>query len=109
MYVWEVILINQLKPPLNRDDKARDALTLALPPLPFQEFDCPLMDKWKEQIRVKDAEDAERRKRKQQLEQERREKQAEIRGRTDLTQDEKEVLYCSWLEEYYEPARNELI
>jgi len=52
MYVWEVILINQLKPPLNRDDKAHDELTLALPPLPFSEYKCKLMDKWKEQIRI---------------------------------------------------------
>lgn len=108
MFVWEVILINQLKPPLNRDDKAKDQLTLDLPPLPFREFNCDLMEKWKEQIRVADERDLEKRRRRVQLEKERGQKRAEIRSRTDLTPEEKDEMYTEWLIEYYEPVRNEL-
>lgn len=109
MFVWEVILINQLKPVLNRDDKAKDQLTLELPPLPFQEFNCDLMEKWREEIRIADEMDLEKRRQRSQLEAEKREKRAEIRARKDLTQDEKEDLYTAWLIEYYEPVRNELL
>jgi len=108
MYVWEVILINQLKPPLNRDDKAHDALTLEIPPLPFQEYECKLMDKWKEQIRAADARDLAKKERKLQLERERANKRKEIYSRSDVTPEKKQELYYTWLEEYYEPIRNEL-
>lgn len=108
MFVWEVILINQFKPPLNRDDKAKDELTLTLPPLPFQEYNCKLMDKWRQQIRLADEKDLQKRKRKAQLETERQQKRSEIYSRKDLSIEEKRELFWSWLEEYYEPIRNEL-
>ena len=50
MYVAEIILINEYKPPLNVDDKARDKLTLpiALPHLEWTVWMKPhLMEKWK--------------------------------------------------------------
>ncbi len=47
MYVYEVYLINLHKPPLNVDDRARDELTLLLPKVRWSEFECNLMDKWK--------------------------------------------------------------
>lgn len=108
MYVWEVILINQLKPPLNRDDKAHDTLTFTLPPLPFHPFSCDLMDKWKEQIRQRDAADNEKKKRKLQLEEERRKKRTEIFKDTSISPEEKQERWAFWLTEYYEPVRNEL-
>ena len=58
MYLYEVYYINKLKPPINQDDKARDALTVELPELDFVEYKPKLMDKWKMQI----AEKEERRK-----------------------------------------------
>jgi hypothetical protein len=48
MYVYEIYLINLLKPPLNRDDKANDELTLRLPEREWKEFETPLWEKWKE-------------------------------------------------------------
>ena len=46
MFLYEIYLINKLKPPLNRDDKAADDLTVNLPFIEFKEFNCNLMDKW---------------------------------------------------------------
>lgn len=50
MFLYEVYLINRLKPPLNIDDKAHDELTVELPEVQFNEFDCKLMEKWKDAI-----------------------------------------------------------
>lgn len=50
MYVAEIILINQYKPPLNVDDKAKDDLTLdiKLPNLAWDVWNKPhLIEKWK--------------------------------------------------------------
>ena len=49
MYVAEIILINQYKPPMNVDDKAQDELTLPieLPPIGWSLWTKPqLMEKW---------------------------------------------------------------
>ncbi|GGF72107.1 hypothetical protein GCM10010912_16540 [Paenibacillus albidus] len=54
MFLYEVYLINKFKPPLNVDDKAHDELTVELPPVEFREFDCKLMEKWKETISKQD-------------------------------------------------------
>jgi len=46
MFLYEIYYINKLKPPLNRDDKAYDKLTVDLPPVQFKEYECKLIDKW---------------------------------------------------------------
>jgi excinuclease UvrABC nuclease subunit len=49
MYIAEIILINEYKPPLNVDDKAKDEITLDihLPPLEWKIWDKPhLIRKW---------------------------------------------------------------
>lgn len=50
MNVYEVYLINLLKPPLNIDDKARDHLNFILPEVNWHPFYTPLWDKWKAKI-----------------------------------------------------------
>jgi len=51
MFLYEIYYINKIKPPLNRDDKAQDSLTLDLPELEFKEFDCHLINKWRNQLK----------------------------------------------------------
>jgi hypothetical protein len=55
MYLYEIYYINLLKPALNRDDKAHDEMSVHLPELEFLEYKPKLMDKWKEQISEKIA------------------------------------------------------
>lgn len=50
MYLYEIYFINKEKPPLNRDDKADDILTVELPPVKWKQHDCHLMEKWKAEI-----------------------------------------------------------
>ena len=50
MYLYEIYYINLLKPPLNKDDKAKDVLTVSLPSVKFTEYIPPLMEKWKAEI-----------------------------------------------------------
>ena len=54
MFLYEIYLINAEKPMYNFDDKARDGLTVSLPPLGFKQWTSPLMDKWKTEIARKD-------------------------------------------------------
>ena len=56
MYLYEIYYINRLKPSLNVDDRARDEITVTLPEVPFKQFDCPLMDKWKKEIAERENE-----------------------------------------------------
>lgn len=56
MNVYEIYLINKFKPLLNKDDKTKDHLTIELPEVEFKQYFCPLLDKWKHQIRLKDIE-----------------------------------------------------
>jgi excinuclease UvrABC nuclease subunit len=51
MFLYEIYYINKFKPALNKDDKAKDEITITLPDLSFTEFDCRLMDRWKNEIR----------------------------------------------------------
>lgn len=53
MYLYEVYLINLLKPPLNKDDKAKDHLTFQLPEVPFLPFSSKLWDSWMEKKKEK--------------------------------------------------------
>lgn len=56
MFLYEIYLINLLKPPLNVDDRAQDNLTIALPEKMFKEFECSLMDKWKSELKAQENE-----------------------------------------------------
>lgn len=64
MYLYEIYYINLWHPGLNKDDKAKDALTITLPERQWELFTTPLWDKWKEELARKDEEEAERRRRK---------------------------------------------
>jgi hypothetical protein len=55
MFLYEIYYINKFKPALNRDDKARDELSIIIDDLEFKEFDCNLMDKWKTSLVEKKA------------------------------------------------------
>lgn len=109
MNVMEIYYINKLKPVLNRDDKAKDPLTIVLPEISFQEYQCHLMDKWREEIRIADAANKEKQNLKYQLEDEKAAKRKEIFGREDLSLNEKQEQWWTWLEQVYEPARNGLL
>lgn len=56
MYLYEIYYINKLKPQLNKDDKARDKLTVKLPEVKFKEYTPPLMGKWRAEIMRHDTE-----------------------------------------------------
>jgi len=47
MNLYEIYEICREKPTINRDDKPADDLTVSLPPLEWQEWDSPLLDKWR--------------------------------------------------------------
>ena len=52
MFLYEIYYINKYKPALNRDDKSKEELTLALPELDFEMLhNESLMEKWKDKIR----------------------------------------------------------
>lgn len=60
MFLYEIYYINKFKPALNRDDKARDELTISLPELEFSTYSCRLIDKWKRELTTKkEVEDGE--------------------------------------------------
>ena len=50
MLLYELYLINALKPPLNSANKTNDELTVELPLLEFKDYYCRLLGKWKAQI-----------------------------------------------------------
>ena len=56
MNLYEIYYINLYKPPLNVDDKCKDKLTVALPEVLWQEFDCHLWNNWKDEINNKTSE-----------------------------------------------------
>lgn len=56
MYLYEIYYINRLKPTLNVDDLANDDITVSLPEVPFIEYTCPLMERWKEEINADTSE-----------------------------------------------------
>ena len=64
MYLYEIYFINLWHPPLNKDDKATDSLTVYLPPVEWKEFSTPLWEKWRKEIEEKDNSYEEERKRK---------------------------------------------
>ena len=56
MYLYEIYFINLWKPALNRDDKAYDELTVALPEVEWTQFQTSLWGKWRKEIAQKDEE-----------------------------------------------------
>ena len=67
MYLYEIYFINLWHPPLNRDDKATDDLTVELPPVEWKAFETKLWEKWKKEIEENDAADAARKKKKMEV------------------------------------------
>ena len=56
MYLYEIYYINLLRPLLNCNDLAPDNLTVALPEIIFDVFECDLMEKWCAEYETKMAE-----------------------------------------------------
>lgn len=56
MNLYEIYYILRLRPALNIDDKAKDSLTVELPPLEWQDFSTPLWDKWMEELAGRETE-----------------------------------------------------
>lgn len=46
LFLYEIYYINLLHPPLNRDDKAKDNLTVSLPEAAWTVFETQLLQKW---------------------------------------------------------------
>lgn len=67
MYLYEIYFINLWHPPLNKDDKAHDDLTVQLPEVEWKLFKTPLWDKWKIKIHENDEKLAEARKKQYEL------------------------------------------
>lgn len=67
MYLYEIYFINLWHPPMNRDDKAADDLTVTLPAAEWKLFVTPLWEKWKKEIAENDAADDAKRKHKQEV------------------------------------------
>lgn len=57
MFLYEIYFINLWHPPLNKNDKAKDELTISLPEVEWKLFETPLWDKWKEEIHNKDKDE----------------------------------------------------
>ena len=56
MYLYEIYYINRLKPCFNIDDLAADEVTVTLPEVDFIEYECPLFDRWKDEINLNTSE-----------------------------------------------------
>lgn len=54
MNLYEIYYINKIKPRLNKDDKAKDGLTIELPEVHWRPFEILLWDKWKKKIALND-------------------------------------------------------
>lgn len=52
MFLYEIYFINLWHPKLNRDDKAKDELTVSLPDVEWKEFSTKLWENWK--LKAKD-------------------------------------------------------
>ena len=100
MMVYEIFFINLWKPALNRDDKAPDALTITLPPVEWELFKTPLWDKWRAEIAAIDAQDADRRKKKQEI----IAKDSEMRAKRRAGEISEEEYWTFW-EEEVQPLR----
>jgi len=108
MFVMEIVLINHYKPPLNRDDKAKDELTIPFQEPHFTLYECPHIEKWKQEIARRDLIIRASQEKKNALVAEKAKKRCEIYSRTDLSADEKADIWTKWLVDYYEPAIEKL-
>lgn len=79
MYLYEIYYINKYKPDLNRDDKAKDELSVFLPDMEWFEFKPPLMEKWREEISENDRIYAENRKQEAERAEMKRQKRHKLR------------------------------
>lgn len=61
MNVYEIYFINKWKPPLNKDDKARDDLSFDLPNVEWKLFITQLWSKWKDKVSADIAEEQKQR------------------------------------------------
>ena len=78
MYLYEIYYINLYKPVLNKDDKAKDSLTVHLPDVSFNEWTTPLWDKWKEEINLSTQKHEELKMKIKAFEEKQRKRKAEI-------------------------------
>ena len=51
MFLYEIYFINLWHPKLNRDDKAKDELTVSLPDVEWKEFSTKLWENWKQKVK----------------------------------------------------------
>lgn len=51
MFLYEIYFINLWHPKLNRDDKAKDELTVSLPDIEWKEFSTKLWENWKQKAK----------------------------------------------------------
>lgn len=60
LYLYEIYYINLLHPKLNRDDKAKDDLTVTLPEAHWRCFETELISKWEAVLSGRAAAEAQR-------------------------------------------------
>lgn len=94
MYLYEIYFINLWHPALNKDDKARDALTISLPQVEWKTFSTHLWDKWKKEIEEKDLADQAQRKAKAEALERKQEMRRKLRA-GEITEEE----YDAFLDE----------
>lgn len=107
LFLYEIYFINKWKPPLNVDDKSKEELTVDLPPVPFLEYDCPLLEKWKGIVEEEDLKYQRRQKEKAELAELYHAKRREIFKDETLSTEEKAERWAQWREEY--EAQKELM
>lgn len=95
MYLYEIYFINLWHPALNRDDKAPDNLTVALPDVKWDLFTTHLWDKWKKEIESIDLAYQNRRKAEVDMI-EKKNEMREKRRNGEITDEE----YLAFLDEY---------
>lgn len=92
LYLYEIYYINKHKPILNTDDKSKDELTIQLPELSFMEFTYYLMEKWKNEIYIRDGDF--KRKKENQIRMEELQRKERMEKRNTLPHEE----YIEWLD-----------
>lgn len=108
MFLYEIYFINKWKPPLNVDDKSKEELTVDLPPVSFQIFDCTLLDKWRQIVQEEDLNYQRQQKEKRDLMEEYQTMRKKIFRDENLTPEEKSERWYKWLETEFEPRKQNL-
>lgn len=109
MFLYEIYFINKWKPPLNVDDKSKEELTIDLPPVAFQEFDCPLLEKWRQTVEKNDLEYQRKKKAKAAFAELYRAKRREIFKDETLSSEEKTERWNQWLSEFQQAPEEETL